>query len=106
MENENSGYDRMLYLEGTLWIIDKVLLELEANSEQFLMFEKNFRDRINDNVNEGNWMDSFKYFLENVTEIQKALIEKLLLMKDSTVKKMGLQRGDMDDSQNQSASFR
>ena len=33
METETSSYDKTLYLEGALWIIDKVLTELSINEE-------------------------------------------------------------------------
>lgn len=33
METENNNYDKVLYLEGALWIIDKILDEIEQNSE-------------------------------------------------------------------------
>jgi len=28
METENNNYDKVLYLEGALWIIDKILEEI------------------------------------------------------------------------------
>lgn len=33
METENNNYDKVLYLQGALWIIDKILDEIEQNNE-------------------------------------------------------------------------
>lgn len=38
METENNNYDKVLYLEGALWIIDKILEEIERNNEDILEF--------------------------------------------------------------------
>ena len=38
------------------------------------------------------WMGHFKYFFENITENQNLLVEKILQMKESTLKKMGARR--------------
>ena len=32
METENNNYDKILYLEGALWIIDKILDDIEQNN--------------------------------------------------------------------------
>lgn len=39
-------------------------------------------------------MNQFKYFFENITENQNVLTEKILQMKESTLKKMGARKGD------------
>jgi hypothetical protein len=43
METENNNYDKVLYLEGALWIIDKIMDEIEQNNEDIHEFESKFR---------------------------------------------------------------
>ena len=85
-------------MEGALWIIDKVLSELETNDEDLRQFEIRFRDRMEENMSQEDWIRSYKELFENISEIQNMLMEKLYVMKESTFKKMGYQKTNNKDS--------
>lgn len=38
LESETSSYDKSLYMEGVLWIIDKILKELDTNGDDIREF--------------------------------------------------------------------
>lgn len=44
------------------------------------------------------WLGAFKQFFEAISELNGSLLEKLAVMKDSTLKKMGNQRSQIRDS--------
>ena len=33
MESESNSYDKIIYMQGALWIIEKVLVELESYND-------------------------------------------------------------------------
>ncbi len=46
LESETSSYDKSLYMEGVLWIIDKMLEELDTNGDDIREFEDKFRGKM------------------------------------------------------------
>jgi hypothetical protein len=75
-------------MEGVLWIIDKVLEELDVNGEDIREFEDRFRGKMSEAHGTEEWIRLFKEFFESVEELNHALIEKVLGIKENTINKM------------------
>lgn len=60
LENQSDSSDRALYLEGALWVIEKILKELDHNDEDMRQFENQFRQKIQSNISNDEWLRSFK----------------------------------------------
>ncbi len=88
LESETSSYDKSLYMEGVLWIIDKILEELDTNGEDIREFEDKFRGKMSSATSTEDWIRLFKEFFESVEELNNALIEKILSIKENTINKM------------------
>ncbi len=88
-------------------MLDKVLGEMDLNGEDLQELEKSFREKVEGMGEEG--VRQFKYLFENVTENHNILVEKVVLMKESTLKKMGARRQHQKSSvttpNQQEASF-
>lgn len=75
-------------MEGVLWIIDKVLEELDTNGDDIREFEDRFRSKMGEAHGTEDWIRLFKEFFESVEELNHALIEKVLGIKENTINKM------------------
>ena len=52
IEINTAAYDKTLYLEGALWIIDKILRELEVKEGDVKDFAHTFRQKIEGNLSQ------------------------------------------------------
>lgn len=60
METENNNYDKILYLEGALWIIDKILDDIQQNNEDIHEFQNKFRENCQTFTTNEAWLTAFK----------------------------------------------
>ena len=74
METENNNYDKVLYLEGALWIIDKILDEIEQNGQDIHEFEVKFRENCQNLTTNEAWLGAFKEFFEAITQLSASLV--------------------------------
>jgi hypothetical protein len=61
-------------MEGILWIIDKILEELDSNGDDMREFEDKFRARIDTASSTEDWVRLFKDFFESIEELNHSLI--------------------------------
>lgn len=57
-----------------------------------------FRENCQNLTTNEAWLGAFKEFFEAISELSASLMEKLAVMKDGTLKKMGNQRSQIRDS--------
>lgn len=53
-------------MEGILWIIDKVLEQLDENNDSIREFENKFRAKIESATSTEDWIKLFKQFFQSI----------------------------------------
>jgi hypothetical protein len=92
------NYDKVLYLEGALWLIDKVLDEVSLFQEDLRITSHRLQAKI-----EENGEDLFPLFDEmsqSFSQVAMSLQERLLSMKESTLKKINHQKRETIEDEN------
>lgn len=74
---------------------------MDVNEEDLRTYESQFREKIINNLCTQDWIRSFKEFFETITEINNGLIERLMSMRESTLKKISGDGGGILGSKNE-----
>jgi hypothetical protein len=91
IESESTNYDKVIYMEGALWMLAKVVGELEMTRESLNDFQEQFSETLGSIISSQEnprLIKTYKLFFDSLQKLHDGLYEKVLVMQESTTKKL------------------
>ncbi|KAL4466916.1 hypothetical protein ABPG74_010513 [Tetrahymena malaccensis] len=86
LQVQGMKYDKLNYMEGSVWMLDKILKEVLRFRENIIQMTKQINNNAFKNQNQKEILQNYKWFVDNVEMNGEQLIEKINYMKESTLK--------------------
>lgn len=93
LKGDNVAYDKIIYMDGALWMLEKMEKDLIRIKESITVAIVTFKNELERNVVDNkyislNILKLYQYFGDNIDKQIESIFDKIEVMKQSTQKSM------------------